>query len=418
MDFNRAGDKAYLLGNSGMKLDKVDPAIYEEDEFDLLMVLNITAPGEVTWDEESLVNLGRHSGSQLFGVDNIVVDKGKAYASYSNLSVDKEDLRVITVVDLETREVTRLGADGMVTGLAKVPIKSLSAEVPAGTNSCVGLCGSELAGRLFYANGVNKAASCFCDNECLEWGDCCSDYESQCLACDPTACTCANLDDGTFACGCSVGSVDNGSGGCDIVDPCAAEGGDQLCGDVATCAYDADIGYKCVCPDGFRWDGMGGCRCTYGYRDDGTGVCVDIDECTDGINACQSSATCKNTDGSYDCDCTTDPDIGLIPDGFGGCACQSGYEIGDAGVCVDIDECTEGTNNCVSPATCTNTDYSFTCDCPEGTGYQSDHMGGCVCSSGYTDTGSACEDIDECELELADCGDLKCVNTSGSYTCE
>ena len=33
---------------------------------------------------------------------------------------------------------------------------------------------------------------------------------------------------------------------------------------------------------------------------------------------------------------------------------------------LDVDECTEGTDDCVDGATCMNTDGSFTCTCPHG----------------------------------------------------
>ena len=54
------------------------------------------------------------------------------------------------------------------------------------------------------------------------------------------------------------------------------------------------------------------CFCDSGFikveNDDGTDVCNDIDECTNGSVVCHVSTNCKNTSGSYACDCD---------DGFG-----------------------------------------------------------------------------------------------------
>ncbi|MBR57066.1 MAG: hypothetical protein CMH54_03310 [Myxococcales bacterium] len=47
------------------------------------------------------------------------------------------------------------------------------------------------------------------------------------------------------------------------------------------------------------------------------------------------------------------------------CACNSGW-ISKSGVCVDIDECLDGMDNCNMRATCTNTEGSFECACAEG----------------------------------------------------
>ncbi|KAJ7528163.1 hypothetical protein O6H91_16G087300 [Diphasiastrum complanatum] len=48
---------------------------------------------------------------------------------------------------------------------------------------------------------------------------------------------------------------------------------------------------------------LSGCQCPSGFRGDGIQSCDDVDECKEGI-ACQCpECTCKNTWGSYDCQC-------------------------------------------------------------------------------------------------------------------
>ena len=70
--------------------------------------------------------------------------------------------------------------------------------------------------------------------------------------------------------------------------------------------------------------------------------------------------------------------------------------------CVDIDECTVGTDNCSADATCTNTAGSFSC----------------ACNGGYSGDGVTCTDIDECADGTANCnGNKVCVNTVGGFDC-
>ena len=62
---------------------------------------------------------------------------------------------------------------------------------------------------------------------------------------------------------------------------------------------------------------------------------------------CSINANCTDTQGSYECDC------------------HIGYS-GDGVDCVDIDECTDGIDDCDDEATCTNNDGSYECDCNDG----------------------------------------------------
>ena len=71
----------------------------------------------------------------------------------------------------------------------------------------------------------------------------------------------------------------------------------------------------------------------------------DIDECTEGIDDC--AQVCTDTDLGYTC------------------SCNSGYRLAsDRRGCSEINECTERTHGCSH--TCTNTAGSYTCSCNSG----------------------------------------------------
>ena len=78
---------------------------------------------------------------------------------------------------------------------------------------------------------------------------------------------------------------------------------------------------------------------------------------------CGVNEECRNTFGSYQCDCTggsSRPEGTTEP-----CSCNSGYEADSSGKCVDIDECFSG-NDCHQEATCSNIAGSYTCSCNNG----------------------------------------------------
>ncbi|XP_055859998.1 uncharacterized protein LOC106058961 isoform X2 [Biomphalaria glabrata] len=79
--------------------------------------------------------------------------------------------------------------------------------------------------------------------------------------------------------------------------------------------------------------------------------------------------------------------------------CPNGY-IDWMQTCVDIDEC-NGTNPCEQ--SCTNTEGSYICSCPDG--YRLDMS-----------NKKSCNDINECEERTSKC-EQKCTNTNGNYTC-
>ena len=81
--------------------------------------------------------------------------------------------------------------------------------------------------------------------------------------------------------------------------------------------------------------------------------------------------------------------------------CGLGWSEIDAG-CLDVDECSEGLDDCAEAAVCTNTDGGFEC----------------ICLDGFEGDGKTCDDIDECGLRLDNCADdAHCENTPGGFDC-
>jgi hypothetical protein len=157
-------------------------------------------------------------------------------------------------------------------------------------------------------------------------------------------------------------------------------GDGRICSDIDECqASPCDPRTQCSNTPGSYLCGA----CPAGFAGNGHTGCVDIDECTEGSDECSSLVTCGNTNGAYDCS-----------------PCPAGYQ-GDGRVCSDQDECADGTHQCDALVVCTNTVGSYVCG---------------PCPAGFAGDGRTCTDVDEC-LQWP-CDPLAtCANTQGSFVC-
>ncbi|CAJ1068041.1 hemicentin-1 [Xyrichtys novacula] len=222
---------------------------------------------------------------------------------------------------------------------------------------------------------------------------------------------------------CPAGLTKAESGACVDIDEC--QDGSHMCRYTQVCQNTIG-GYGCVCPRGYRSQGVGL-------------PCLDVDECQQTPNPC--AFQCRNVPGSFRCLCP--PGTVLLGDGRS-CAglergttftngtrvrarlrpqlvsslgrpilsrsqgvsritrqsCPAGYTNRD-GTCVDVDECLLR-KPCQHK--CQNTVGSFQCLCPPG--YQ------------LLPNGRSCKDIDECVEQGIKCGaNQMCFNTRGGYQC-
>eukprot|EP00795_Rhopilema_esculentum_P000986 gene986-10759_t len=126
------------------------------------------------------------------------------------------------------------------------------------------------------------------------------------------------------------------------------------------------------------------CHCITGYSSlTGLGaLCLEIDECSQGTHNCSRFASCDNN-----------------PAGSFTCTCNSGYH-GDGYYCEDINECQS--SPCHVDADCLNLEPFYRC----------------LCKAGFAGDGKSCTDIDECSEGTHNCNRMAtCTNTKGSFKC-
>ncbi|XP_058246105.1 hemicentin-1 isoform X2 [Hemibagrus wyckioides] len=244
----------------------------------------------------------------------------------------------------------------------------------------------------------------------------CAD-EDECVSESPCSHSCINIMGG-FSCTCPSGfTINTESNSCQDIDECVNES--HMCPYNQLCVNTVGK-YRCEvkCGPGFRhrtggaenrtrtegcedvdeclessvspcqhrcFNTLGSfrCGCLPGYQLVGH-RCFDINECLRSV--CPSHQQCKNTDGGYQC--------------FD--SCPSGMTQTETGVCVDVDECKDGSHMCRYRQICQNTRGGYVCVCPKG--YRSQGVG------------KPCIDVDECVQSPSPCG-YQCRNVPGSFRC-
>ncbi|XP_063889085.1 fibrillin-2-like isoform X3 [Scylla paramamosain] len=140
--------------------------------------------------------------------------------------------------------------------------------------------------------------------------------------------------------------------------------------------------------------------CPQGFTRHPTSLrCVDVDECVEGTHDCMDGEQCFNQYGQYDCRASPN-------------SCSRGFRYNSRDRrCKDIDECTENSDSCDRETqTCINSQGSFRCI---------DRKPICDFGYRYNEELQSCVDIDECTEDTHDCSSVEtCVNHLGHYTCQ
>uniref|UniRef100_A0A2C9KEN1 EGF-like domain-containing protein n=1 Tax=Biomphalaria glabrata TaxID=6526 RepID=A0A2C9KEN1_BIOGL len=271
----------------------------------------------------------------------------------------------------------------------------------------------------------NQPCSQQCNN--LDGSYECSCYTGYKLALDKVSCTACETP--YYGSNCASTCQCNGRGTCNAIRGCVCNehwSGENCEIDVDECLQPTACVEGLVCRNTV---GAFKCVCPTGYKMNNT-QCIDINECTDPTvnTTCDLNVqVCVNNIGSYSCDC------------------KKGYARNNEGLCIDIDECSTGIDKCEQ--SCENKAGSFNCLCYQGYMLDDDRKScikvkdpcastnatcsygcrinsnnekECFCPRGYSLTGQdKCEDVNECLLNATNlCSNRNgCINTNGSFVC-
>jgi len=301
-----------------------------------------------------------------------------------------------------------------------------------GTASCTACAASAVAGcSAVTCSGPGVSACVACDAGYAFKSGTCTDIDD----CVPGACgagTCTDTGVNAYTCDCPAGAFGDGTRSC------------------ATCTASTVTGCSAVTCSAAGRSTCTACSAGYTFA---AGACNNIDDCA--TDTC-GVGTCRDGVATYTCDC---PD-GTFGDGTKSCAacaastvpgcsavtctragastcaaCGAGYNF-RAGACDNINDCV---GSPCGAGTCIDGLSAFTCDCPDGmygdgttacATCAASSSAGCsavtctgagastcvACAAGFTLSGGACVDVNDCAANP--CGAGTCTDTgASSWTC-